>query len=1024
MTCVDCTAGTFASTSVAPLVVTITPTSVTLALPSDEPIVVDSLLDTVADDSFCTLREAITAANSDTAANGCAAGSGADTITFAVSGVIELSTRLPIITSDIEIDGTGADITLDGRGGSGTAILRINSGTVGLSNLLVFRGNEQSCPNLPTDPDNSTFCGAVLNYGTLNVSQVTFDRNQANNGAGAAIANRGATSILTVDRSTFTNQSTPFTGGITNWGNAVVSNSTFVNNGRASILNVAGATMDVVNSTFTATGSGRPHLRDDGGTLTLRNSIVGNPAASPVVDACEGTIIADSFNLATDGTCGGATTVTAAQLDLQPLADNGGPTETVGLGLSSVAIDAGDDTVCSAAPVGGVDQRGLGRPFGPSCDSGAFEAITPTFTNLTPDAAWGDPANWSTGVVPGPTDAAIIPAGANVRVFGPGTTTVGSLTLAGNLDVDPFGTGLRFEILGDSVIEASGSLFVTGSLQSSNPYTNTFALSGELQVDGSFGAADQVLVSGVDTLLARSTPVVELNDGASFSGDGSVLLLAQFVKNGLGTVTFGPDLDVDLDVDSTFDIVRGTLEINAGTLDIQSAAPNGSFVGDGTIAIGPGTTVNLPSGTTLGSNSVVDIGIDGSSSNALNYGRLVLPDGASAGTLSTTFTSSPEYTPTIFDRYPVVDCGAATCVPFPSDSLGGSLGQLVNNGDLVLGLSPAVPTFINPTAGAAWGDPANWSTGVVPSATDAATIPAGADVTVSGSGTTSIGSLTLAGTLRLDTTGTGRTFEILGDSVIESGGLLDITGAIDEDVGFPGTATLNTLALERGPAGRRSAVGGDEGHRRGRAGLEHRSRVAGRRRPPHRCFTERDRPGDQPWRRRHHRCGHRRERRDVEQRAQQPRRRQRHARRADHELRRPRIDQCRIRDDHVRRQHDPASVVVADIRRRLRRHRRDDQHAAARLRALPRRRSRPDVRTHRARHRRGLHRCRTDHDLHLHRLRREPARPGQGRRVRRVRHRRVRRDRRPQHRRRRDPRQQEPECRWRYRIRVVGVGRR
>ena len=433
---------------------------------------------------------------------------------------------------------------------------------------------------------------------------------------------------------------------------------------------------------------------------------------------------------------------------------------------------------------------------GPTSVTLALPAVGPTFTNLTPDAAWGDPANWSTGVVPGPTDAAIIPAGANVRVFGPGTTTVGSITLAGNLDVDPFGTGLRFEILGDSVIEASGSLFVTGSLQSSTPYTNTFALSGELQVDGSFGAADQVLVSGVDTLLARSTPVVELNDGASFSGDGSVLLLAQFVKNGPGTVTFGPDLDVDLDVDPTFDIVRGTLEINAGTLDIQSAAPNGSFVGDGTIAIGPGTTVNLPSGTTLGSSSVVDIGIDGSSSNALNYGRLVLPDGASAGTLSTTFTSSPEYTPTIFDRYPVVDCGAATCVPFPSDSLGGSLGQLVGNGDLVLGLSPAVPTFVNPTPGAAWGDPANWSTGVVPGSTDAAIIPAGADVTVSGSGTTSIGSLTLAGTLRLDTTGSGRTFEILGDSVIESGGLLDITGSIDENVGFPGTATLNTLALD------------------------------------------------------------------------------------------------------------------------------------------------------------------------------------------------------------------------------------
>ncbi len=63
--------------------------------PVDEPIVVDSLLDTVADDGLCTLREAITAANSDTAANGCIGGSGADTINFAVSGTIVLDTPPP-----------------------------------------------------------------------------------------------------------------------------------------------------------------------------------------------------------------------------------------------------------------------------------------------------------------------------------------------------------------------------------------------------------------------------------------------------------------------------------------------------------------------------------------------------------------------------------------------------------------------------------------------------------------------------------------------------------------------------------------------------------------------------------------------------------------------------------------------------------------------------------------------------------------------------------------------------------------
>ena len=57
---------------------------------------VNSLADTVAIDGNCTLREAIQNANNDAATNAdCAAGSGADTITFSVSGTITLGSILP-----------------------------------------------------------------------------------------------------------------------------------------------------------------------------------------------------------------------------------------------------------------------------------------------------------------------------------------------------------------------------------------------------------------------------------------------------------------------------------------------------------------------------------------------------------------------------------------------------------------------------------------------------------------------------------------------------------------------------------------------------------------------------------------------------------------------------------------------------------------------------------------------------------------------------------------------------------------
>ena len=40
----------------------------------------------------------------------------------------------------------------------------------------------------------------------------------------------------------------------------------------------------------------------------------------------------------------------------------------------SAALNFGDDSVCSAGPVSGVDQRGITRPQGAHCDTGAFEA--------------------------------------------------------------------------------------------------------------------------------------------------------------------------------------------------------------------------------------------------------------------------------------------------------------------------------------------------------------------------------------------------------------------------------------------------------------------------------------------------------------------------------------------------------------------------------------------------------------------------------------------------------------------------
>jgi hypothetical protein len=109
---------------------------------------------------------------------------------------------------------------------------------------------------------------------------------------------------------------------------------------------------------------------------------------------CGGPIDSNGHNVAVDGSCGLAGAGDRANVDplLAPLADNGGPTDTLALRVGSPAIDAGD-----ACPAG--DQRGSSRAQGKTCDAGAYEspftapttagtrAPTPTVTPTTPAIA-------------------------------------------------------------------------------------------------------------------------------------------------------------------------------------------------------------------------------------------------------------------------------------------------------------------------------------------------------------------------------------------------------------------------------------------------------------------------------------------------------------------------------------------------------------------------------------------------------------------------------------------------------------
>ncbi len=121
----------------------------------------------------------------------------------------------------------------------------------------------------------------------------------------------------------------------------------------------------------------------------VKNSIISENGINNC-GALDGVFTPMGVNFSTDNTCPGFNEVAPADLNLGPLQNNGGPTETHALIPPSVAIDAVTDcTFIDGSPVL-QDQRCFFRPS-TNCDAGAFEFGAPQM--LTRDvpalSTWG-----------------------------------------------------------------------------------------------------------------------------------------------------------------------------------------------------------------------------------------------------------------------------------------------------------------------------------------------------------------------------------------------------------------------------------------------------------------------------------------------------------------------------------------------------------------------------------------------------------------------------------------------------------
>ena len=243
-------------------------------------IAVTTAADELDGDNECSLREAIQAANTDTAVSGCVAGSGADTITVP-AGFYAL-TRVGAsengnATGDLDV---ACDVTITGSGavidGNDTdRVLHVHAGTVVVEGLVIQNGrapagaagedciNETSCYEPGGDGEDG---GGILTAAgsTLTLRRVTI----ANNDAGAGGAGGDVSCLhFTADCETH-GGSGGNGGGVSGYGALIIERSLLIGN-RSGAGGAAGAEISCGGSCFAGQGNGG----DGGGVIVTGASL-------------------------------------------------------------------------------------------------------------------------------------------------------------------------------------------------------------------------------------------------------------------------------------------------------------------------------------------------------------------------------------------------------------------------------------------------------------------------------------------------------------------------------------------------------------------------------------------------------------------------------------------------------------------------------------------------------------------------------------------------------------------------------
>ena len=366
-------------------------------------------------DADCSLREAIVAANAN--------GAGADTITLPAgtytltipgTGEDAGATGDLDIVGDLTINGAGAATTIVDGGGLDRVFHVVSSFTVVFNDLTITNGATVGGDNgggLLNEGGNVTLTNCVIcgnttpsggngaglyNDDTMTVTSCAVSGNStAGGGNGGGIYDNGLS--ITMTNTTVSGNSVPGGDGGGLYANGIsqtVSQSTVQRQyrqrrRRRRDLQQRDRSRDhqlhhqreqrVRRRRSFPERQRQPHHDDD---REQHRDEHGWRHRKPRIDAdrrhdrreqhrrqLQRTVSDGGTNLQFPGTtC--SLSITSADPLLGPLANNGGPTQTMAIPAGSPAVDANTE-ICPPTPA--TDQRGVARPQGPACDIGAFE---------------------------------------------------------------------------------------------------------------------------------------------------------------------------------------------------------------------------------------------------------------------------------------------------------------------------------------------------------------------------------------------------------------------------------------------------------------------------------------------------------------------------------------------------------------------------------------------------------------------------------------------------------------------------